>query len=281
MMLEFNDEMHQLLRHVHVNVPWKILPGYLDRVLRYRLNLEIGFEGEDLDRAARSDIHSTARRLLGAGCQVSLHGPFWDLNPGSIDSLIRQMSRFRLQQFLDLVDVFHPIQVVCHTGYDPRHHQGHRQHWLDRSIAAWEPMVKRAEISKVPLLLENVWEYDPHLHREVFEAIPSPYFGFCLDVGHQHSFSKTDLAIWLQVLSGFLKEIHLHDNDGSGDAHLPVGQGNIDFGLLFGFLKENEKSPLLTLEPHREEHVGESLEGLLHVLGDVAWGSVDEWSGMG
>ena len=262
MMSQLDDELLDVMRLVHVNVPWNILPRYLEQVTKNRLNVEIGFEGGELDRASRSELREAAGRLLRAGCRITLHGPFWDLNPGSVDFLIRQMSRLRLQQFLDLLDVFQPRQVVCHTGYDPRHHHGHRQLWMDRSLAAWEPLVKRAESCKVPLLLENVWEYDPYLHKELFESLESPCFGFCLDVGHQNSFSRTILAIWLEVLSPFLKEMHLHDNDGTGDDHLPIGRGNIDFGLLFGFLKENGIEPLLTLEPHEEAHLPESLRGL-------------------
>jgi len=65
-----------------------------------------------------------------------------------------------------------------------------------------------------------------------------------------------------------LKEIHLHDNDGNQDAHLPVGQGNIDFAVLFAFLRDVGQDPLLTLEPHHEEHFAESLEGLLRLAKD-------------
>jgi sugar phosphate isomerase/epimerase len=62
-------------------------------------------------------------------------------------------------------------------------------------------------------------------------------------------------------------ELHLHDNDGSGDAHLPVGQGNIDFPGLFQLLRQKQRRPLLTLEPHSQEHLTESLGGLLQVMG--------------
>ena len=61
-------------------------------------------------------------------------------------------------------------------------------------------------------------------------------------------------------------KVHLHDNDSTHDFHLPVGKGTIDFGFLFEFLEERNKRPILTLEPHKKEHLLETLQGLIKVL---------------
>ncbi len=254
------------LKQVHVNMPWRHLPDYLDPVIELSINLELGLEAEHLDSVSRTLFHSVAKKLHQAGCGITLHGPFWDLCAGSSDALIRQVSQFRLHQLFDLVEVFQPIQVVCHTGFDPSHHGYHHDSFLERSLAVWEPLVARAEILKTPLLFENVWEYGPELHRQLLTAFNSQYCGFCLDVGHQHSFSRTSLPIWVQTLAEFLKELHVHDNCGSNDDHLPVGQGNIDFRSLFALLQARSIQPLITLEPHREEHLAESLAGLVKVM---------------
>jgi len=261
-LLNLNKSSADILAQVHVNLPWKFLPNYLEMVLEMRMNVEIGLEAEQLDEVPRTLFRSVAEKLHQRGCRITLHGPFWDLCPGSSDVLIRQLSQFRLQQLYDLVEIFQPIQVVCHTGFDPRHHGIHREFYRERSLAIWEPLVARAERSKVPLLLENVWEYGPELHGELFAALKSPYCRFCLDVGHQHSFSKTSLAKWVEALGDYLNEIHVHDNRGIHDEHLPVGHGSIDFAMLFRLLRARTINPLITLEPHREEDLAESLAGL-------------------
>jgi len=254
------------LQRVHVNMPWRHLPDYLDPVIQLSINVEVGLEAEHLDGVSRTLFHSVAKKLHQAGCRITLHGPFWDLCAGSSDALIRQVSQFRLHQLFDLVEVFQPIQVVCHTGFDPSHHGCHHDSFLERSLAVWEPLVARAEILKTPLLFENVWEYGPELHRQLLTTFNSQYCGFCLDVGHQHSFSRTSMPIWVQTLAEFLMELHVHDNCGSHDDHLPVGQGNIDFRSLFTLLQARSIEPLITLEPHREEHLAESLAGLVKVM---------------
>jgi len=256
----------QLLSHVHVNMPWKILPRHLLTVLTLKMNVEIGFDAVDLDSNPPRELASVAERLHSRGCRITLHGPFWGLEPAGMDPMIRQISRFRIQQFFDLITIFDPVQVVCHTGYDPRHYIEHEQSWVDQSASFWEPFVARAESLETPVLLENVWEAGPHFHRALFEQLKSPFFGFCLDMGHQNSFSSTPIKEWLEVLSDFIQELHLHDNDGSLDQHRPVGSGTVDFGTLFRFLHSTGKDPLMTLEPHREEELAETLEGLIRVM---------------
>jgi sugar phosphate isomerase/epimerase len=257
-----SSEMRAVLGHVYINMPWSYFPGYRELVLGNAINVEIGFGAEELERVRLTDIIETVRTLRERGCRISAHGPFWDLCPGSIDPGIREVSRLRLHRLFEIMEAISPAQIVCHTGFDPRHHRGHREIWIDNSLAVWEPLVKWAERLKAPLLLENVWEEDPELHLKLFEKIDSPWFGFCLDIGHQNSFSKTALGEWLDATARYLKEIHLHDNDGSFDYHLPVGEGNVDFDLLFGFLDDNGLNPALTLEPHKEEHLYQSLRNL-------------------
>jgi sugar phosphate isomerase/epimerase len=55
-------------------------------------------------------------------------------------------------------------------------------------------------------------------------------------------------------LGNEVRQVHLHDNDGSRDSHLAPGRGIVDFSLLFAFLKARKSPPpIITLEPHREE----------------------------
>ena len=258
----FSTQMRAVLRHVYTNMPWTLLPRYMDLILKGMINIEIGFSAEELEKEPGRHFEATIGKLRDSGCRITVHGPFWDLCPGSIDSAVREVARSRLRRLFEVLEHVHPVQIVCHTGFDPRHHRGHRTEWVENSVATWEVFVERARKLGAPLLLENVWEEDPELHLKLFEKIDSPWFGFCLDTGHQNAFSKTTLASWLEAVSAHLREIHLHDNDGSYDYHLPIGDGNIDFDYLFRFLGANGLRPLLTMEPHKEEHLYDNLHAL-------------------
>ena len=259
---EISPAMRAVLGQVFVNMPWRFLGQYIDLVVANAVNIEIGFGAEDLENSSTGAVCAVVGRIREHGNRITLHGPFWDLCPGSVDPEIRRVTRLRLESLFDLVEKIRPEQVVCHAGFDPRHHRGHRRQWIENSLATWEPFVRRAEILGIPLALENVFEDGPQFHLELLEALRSPWFGFCLDVGHQQSFSPTSLDKWLQAVWPYLKEVHLHDNDGSFDAHFPVGSGTIDFDYLFRFLSEKRISPILTMEPHTLEHLYGTLAGL-------------------
>ncbi len=262
----FGARVPRAARLVHVNMPWVMLPKYLPIIQEERFHLELGFTGDDLDRLDWKALESTTALLRSWGCALTLHGPFWELCGGSCDALIRQMTLLRWHQIFDVAAQVEPKHVVCHTGFDPRHHREQKGQWIRRALTLLEPLVDRAERLQVGLCLENVWEEDPSLHEEIFSRLQSPFLGFCLDVGHQHAFSRTPLTEWVEALSGRLLEIHVHDNDGRGDDHLPVGMGTIDFELLFQTLVRKGRKPVVTVEPHTKEHLLKTLVNLDKVL---------------
>ena len=85
---------------------------------------------------------------------------------------------------------------------------------------------------------------------------------FCLDTGHFNVFSFAPLSIWLQELGKYLGHLHLHDNHGKTDEHLPVGCGTFPFAELFETLRVIGARPTVTLEAHGEDKLWESLNNI-------------------
>ncbi|MCX7822402.1 MAG: sugar phosphate isomerase/epimerase [Syntrophobacterales bacterium] len=265
-MTEFSEIEQEILLVVHIGMPWKFILKYIDLLFHEGMAIEIGIGSEELDNASRREFISISEELRSRGVEYSVHGPFWDLCPGSVDPLIRNVSFIRFHQLMDVCELIHPCQVVCHTGFDPRHHREHVEEFIDRSMAFWESIAKRAEHIGTPVAIENVWEETPDIHWKILNRVGSPYLGFCLDVGHRNTFAKAPLEEWIEVLAPYLKEIHLHDNDGSEDTHFPPGTGTVDFSGLFKKLLECRVSPILTIEPHREDHFYESIRNLSKLI---------------
>ncbi len=259
---EIDSVMGTVLGQVFVNLPWSYVGRFIDLFLENRMNVELGFTALDLESCTTGEVFAAAVRIRERGGRISFHGPFFDLNPGSVDPGIRELTRSRFESLFRLVETALPEQVVLHTGFDPRHHPGRNDDWVQNSLSTFEALARRAEKLECTLVLENVFEQGPQLHRELLSRVNSPRLGFCLDVGHQQAFSRQPLDKWLQELWPYLKEVHLHDNDTSSDAHLPVGAGTVDFDKLFGFLTQKRISPQLTVEPHQVEHLYETLAGL-------------------
>ena len=255
--------MHEILRDVQVHIPFHLLQSqYLPMVIRERINPEISFNHSSLDRFMMHDFREVAARLLDEGLTVTFHAPFMDLRPGAIDPRIRQVSVDRLKQVFDLAPFFRPLSVVCHPSYDQRYYVSSESLWLENSIETWRGFLKLAVEMETVIALENVYENDPRQLRLLINALNSPGMRFCFDTGHFNAFSRTPLKSWMDNLGSKIAEIHIHDNNGVLDEHLPVGQGNFPFHDFFNVIREQGLSPIITLESHTEKQLWQMIEGI-------------------
>ncbi len=238
----------------------------LDSVLRLGLQPEIYFSGKTLDGLSPGEVEKTSQALLRERIPITFHAPFMDLNPGAVDEKVREITRFRFAQVLDLVPHFRPRAIVLHPGYDRWRYDGDAGLWMKNSLFTWRPLVEKAERLSVKMALENVFDVDPEPLRRLLQAVDSPFLGYCMDAGHGRIFSEVPLVEWIEVLGSRLMEIHLHDNHGRADEHLPIGRGDIDFPALFSRLKEKKLEPIYTVEPHEIEYLLPNLEALARFL---------------
>ncbi len=260
--------MNPIFSRVHVSVPFFLLRDqYLPLILSNQIQPEIGLDFQVLDAFPLRDFKKVAGELSMAELQCSFHAPFLDLSLGAIDPRIRRVSLERVQQIMELIPLFKPRWIVCHAAYEARHYRDNQERWLKNIAESFDRLLIGVEKTQTPLMVENVFEKDPQHLKALFLALPSPLLRFCLDVGHHHLYSQTDLKDWIGQLGPFLGMLHLHDNYGRTDDHMALGQGSIDFQGFFALLEEKGLHPLITLEPHQEDWVRQSLEFLaLHWL---------------
>lgn len=85
-----------------------------------------------------------------------------------------------------------------------------------------------AERANVDLAFENLRA--PEYLHEFLERVDSPRIGVCFDSGHNHVFCP-DRRIAVDFADR-IKAVHLHDNDGTRDAHNLPGDGTIDWSVI-------------------------------------------------
>lgn len=255
--------MREVLKKIQVHVPFYLLREKLLRnVIRDRMNPEIGFNHHDLDRYHTDDFREVADRLADAGLLVTFHAPFMDLRPGALDPRIRQISCDRLRQLFDLIPWFRPRSVVCHPSFDERYYISAEARWLENSLETWRSLLGIIRGMETIIALENVYERNPAQMRPLLEALASPQVRFCFDAGHANAFGGAPLGLWIDDLADFLGEIHIHDNHGTDDEHLPVGEGNIPFADLFSMLRQRNLRPIFTVESHSKQRLRRTLENI-------------------
>ena len=256
--------MPRIIENVQIHIPFTMLyASYLDHFIENRFNPEIYFNAEALDKYAVDDFKTVADKLHQHEAKITLHAPFWDLSPGSTDQAVRDLTRHRFAQTVQLVSIFKPKTVVCHTGYDWKRYSSIQDLWVENSVKVWTWLSEKITAEGGYLMLENVYEHYPDDILILLQQLSNKCVGFCLDVGHQAVFSRSPLTQWIDVLGDHLKQLHLHDNFGESDDHLALGDGNIDFQELFLCVEHlNQKPMAVTIEPHKEEDLLPSLEYL-------------------
>lgn len=249
-------------QNIHVNVPYPLLKEKLGNLIEHRLNPEIYFSGIILDSLNKEELADACGKIRDAGLSITFHAPYMDMNPGSPDPRFRAVVLERLNQVMDLAEIVRPKAIVVHGGYDKWRFDRNVDLWLKNSLDIWPIIVRRAVKSGTRLAMENVFDDSPEPIARFLEAIDSPYFGHCFDVGHFRLFSKVSMEDWFKRFGKRIIEVHIHDNNGGRDEHLPPGDGDIDFKGFFALLKTYSREVIHTIEPHKEEHLLKNLEVL-------------------
>lgn len=265
----------------YVNLPLRYIADgtpYLDRFLEYlrqqasgdltgpelgpELGLELGMDAQAMEQLPLSWHQELAARLREQGVALALHLPFRDLAPGSVDHLIREATRQRLQAAFELARVYAPAHLVGHPIYNDDAWDQQPERWAACCAAVWSGLLDGWP-GHPPLFLENIFEREPQPLALLMSELAGHDAGICFDVGHWYSFSrgkaKGNLEEWVTTLAPWIRHLHLHDNDGTGDEHKGLGQGEIDFAQLFALLKSHDTAPSATFEPHCEEAFAQSL----------------------
>jgi sugar phosphate isomerase/epimerase len=254
--------MQDIISKVHAHMPYHLLPKYLEMILQKKLNPEIYFSHYALQNLDKTKCMEKAKIIAGAGLKVTFHAPFMDLRPGALDNKIRQASLDRIKEVFDLAPYFHPLKIVCHPSFDDRYYVYGNELWLESSVKTWTELIAIAKDVKTIIALENVYEKNPHILRSLLDALSSDSICFCLDTGHFNVFSYTPLNIWMQELGKYLGHLHLHDNYGKMDEHLPIGCGTFPFAELFQTIRAIGAKPSMTLEAHGQDDLWESLNNI-------------------
>jgi sugar phosphate isomerase/epimerase len=255
--------MREILKKIQVHVPfYRLRTDLLPMVIREGINPEIGFNHRDLDRFAEADFREIADRLTDAGLSVTFHAPFLDLRPGAIEPKIRQVTVERLRRVFELIPWFLPRSIVCHPSFDEKYYISCEQLWLENSLETWRSLLGYVRCTGTIIAMENVYERGPHQILPLLDALDSPHVRFCFDTGHANAFGSVSYKEWLMALGGRLGEIHIHDNNGATDEHLPVGEGNFPFREFLAGVRERNLDPILTVESHSEESLLRMVENI-------------------
>jgi len=247
-----------------VLVYYDMLLENMELIAKNRINCSIYYSAHKvLDGKKENELCKIRSFLEKNSLSAVIHGPFIDLNPGSLDRKIREVALERFDETLTLTKFLGANHITFHSGYRPKPYRKYKDEWLKNSIEIWKKLILRAEKEKIMMTVENAFEKTPELLIKLVERIDSPNFSICFDGGHFNAFSDTPpLEAFDMLPAKRIGEIHLSDNDGTDDQHVPLGEGNINLDGLFKRIETLDINPVIVLEPNDVEGAIKSLEYL-------------------
>jgi sugar phosphate isomerase/epimerase len=152
--------------------------------------------------------------------------------------------------------VVHP-QFLPDCLYDNRHDE-----MLSYNLEFYQSLLEDSAKTGVKIALENMFSYDPKIDRlcQTYFSLPEDLlelldhtegreqFVICLDVGHANIIGKDTPADYIRKFDKDLKLLHLHDNFGKSDDHMPPYYGTIDWDDTIHALREVGYTGVLSLE---------------------------------
>ena len=185
------------------------------------------------ERMEDEELLASEEVRLRPFARKSLHAPYYELTPCAIDSLIGRVSLHRYRQAVATCMRLGIRRMVVHSGYAP---QMYFPEWfVPKSIEFWREFVK-ALPADFEMLLENVLDPRPEYIRDVCDGVDDPRLRICLDVGHANAYSPVSAEDWIKMLGQRIAHVHLHNNDGSRDAHAPLNAGSMDIARILKLL---------------------------------------------
>jgi len=182
----------------------------------------------------------------------SVHAPFADMNIASFDDGIRGLMMRKVQASLANAHELGASLFVLHPGL----WGGIRFAFEDRirhyGLESIRAMVRQAEELGLTLALENMPSplhfmlETPEDFKRLFGEVDSRILGITFDVGHANT--QGSVEEFVDKFMDRIVHVHAHDNDGSYDAHLSIGDGNIDWPQIMKRLVEGKFNGTVVLE---------------------------------
>lgn len=200
--------------------------------------IEVVFSPPHLDYRNPQAVQEAAARIDALGLEAySFHAPFAD--DIDISSLEPTRREHALAEILRAVEAAASLGVhyfVIHPGPENGDIPSREERLLriENVCSVLERVAARCGEAGIQCVLENKL---PHLMFGqsadllwILTCLKGNRVGACLDTGHAHL--AGELYPLVYKMAPYLRLLHVHDNKGHGDDHLPPGDGRIDWTAL-------------------------------------------------
>lgn len=219
-----------------------------------------------LEYSTKSRIRNIIKNY---GMHASIHAPFHDFNIATVYPGIRKQIMHDFIEVLEFANFLECSTVTMHPGFISTHpgYQKLIPIAKEGSRVILEKCSDSAEKFGLRIGFENMTIPPPSTYMHKFgttigellrsiREIQSKRLGITLDPGHLNV-NRGDFKAFINKAGKNLVQVHVSNNDGSGDQHQLPGRGTIDYRSLLITLEKIGYKGDLTLEIEPSLPIGE------------------------
>jgi sugar phosphate isomerase/epimerase len=167
--------------------------------------------------------------LESVDAELCVHLPFDHVVATSVPQLNRALVDY-LGELLEWAGTLGARKAVLHATMRNPHDTDQRPVFADQLSA----IAGAGEDAGVELVVENVGHQARGLQLSVLGDIArETETPVCFDVGHAYMEDGDDgIERFLDEYADLVSHLHVHDVRRRGDTHLPIGAGEVDYGLV-------------------------------------------------
>ena len=198
--------------------------------------------------------------------KLTVHSPLSDINLASHNHSIRDSSIEEVKRSMDRAVAWNADLVVVHPGSMPIMGKKIEEKILRYNLESLIECSRYAKDLGIYMCVENMPVIESLLYQDLNELnllVEEIDAYITLDVGHAHNsgFSSSEMFDY-----PLIKHVHLSDNDGTFDQHNALGNGNIDFDLLFKSINKSKYDGVLVVEVKDSPDIDSSLDFIAKML---------------
>ena len=192
--------------------------------------------------------------------KYSIHAPFMDVNIASPQDQSRLNSIAQIKSSIDLANEINAEAVVVHPGLISflanKYFKKEVYEFANESI---KEIGDYAKDLGVMATIENMPNFESMIYQNIADLnqlLVENEMHMTLDIGHANHVGYTPD----EMIFDSIKHIHVHDNLGDDDSHLPLGEGSIDLKYIINTLESKNYDGIYILEVNDYDSIKKSYE---------------------
>jgi sugar phosphate isomerase/epimerase len=245
------------------------LEGSFEDFLTFASKLKIRLLELKLDRIELLSALSKTDKLLeiknlssSYDFKYFVHTPNIDTNLASVNPLLRSGFKKTVSKAVHFAAALDATLLVSHVG---RLSRDYPQRLIKKALKnTTNYLTKMNQFSNdlgIIFTIENDHKSNDHVlagsPEQVKNLLENVECKLTFDIGHANTLGK--IEDFTKLLDRFIFNVHLHDNNGEKDEHLPIGKGSVDFSGVFKKMKDWMSEKPLIIECHSLAGLEESL----------------------